>query len=390
MSVKSVSEGGVGIPDIKKQMHALKMNWIKKLLCDTYSHKWKDMMLTVHPRLSILYKFGTDVGDFFPSNRFWKDVLSAYMSVGNKVDIESVSDCCSEPLFRNTKLKIGYRTFFYRKWMENNVFLIGHLLNDDGSFLSFESFVEKYGNISNFLIYSGCISAVKKYVISQGIVLDSRNICDHNILYRYIMTSPKGGRFFYDLLLKDDVIPNCVGKWQERLQCEIQWPTVFQKIQKIKEVKLKWLQTRIVHRIIGTNISLQNMGLENSDRCNFCHRYKDNIQHIFWGCHHVQNFWQRFQSELNNKCDTISLTLTENIVLFGWDTHFRSDNVFDLVLLFAKSFVYACRYDKKIPTFELFVQKLKKKYEIEKYIARTKLMYNTFQAQWHTYLPLFE
>ena len=34
-------------------------------------------------------------------------------------------------------------------------------------------------------------------------------------------------------------------------------------MQQIKEIKLKWFQIRIVHRIIVTNVVLMHMGIEN-------------------------------------------------------------------------------------------------------------------------------
>ena len=34
-------------------------------------------------------------------------------------------------------------------------------------------------------------------------------------------------------------------------------------MQQIQEIKLKWFQIRLVHRIIATNIVLMHMGIEN-------------------------------------------------------------------------------------------------------------------------------
>ena len=56
-------------------------------------------------------------------------------------------------------------------------------------------------------------------------------------------------------------MPNCCLKWSQNLKSNISWNPVFIKAQNIKDVKLKWLQMRIIHRIIATNIVLNKMGV---------------------------------------------------------------------------------------------------------------------------------
>ena len=54
---------------------------------------------------------------------------------------------------------------------------------------------------------------------------------------------------------------------------------VFFKIQKIDDIKLKWLQMRIVHRVIATNVVLKKMGIIICEQCTFCDE-KDSIEHF--------------------------------------------------------------------------------------------------------------
>ena len=75
-------------------------------------------------------------------------------------------------------------------------------------------------------------------------------------------------------------MPNCCLKWSEKLKSNISWNTVFIKVQKIKDVNLKWLQIRIIHRIIATNIVLNKMGVTANTQCGFCNDKKDSIEHL--------------------------------------------------------------------------------------------------------------
>ena len=54
------------------------------------------------------------------------------------------------------------------------------------------------------------------------------------------------------------------------------WKSCFLKIHKIDDIKLKWLQMRIVHRLIATNVVMKKMGIINCEQCTFCDE-KDSI-----------------------------------------------------------------------------------------------------------------
>ena len=59
---------------------------------------------------------------------------------------------------------------------------------------------------------------------------------------------------------------------------------------------------------------------------------------------------------LKEKCEsTASLSLNENIVLFGSDRFFKSDDTFDLILLLAKLFIYKCKINKDIPLLKQYI-----------------------------------
>ena len=70
---------------------------------------------------------------------------------------------------------------------------------------------------------------------------------------------------------------------------------------------------------------------------------------------YVRSFWEQFQIVLNAGCsNATSVTLDENIVLFGHDIHFKLDSTFDLIILQAKFFIYKCKINKTIPQLHSF------------------------------------
>ena len=132
------------------------------------------------------------------------------------------------------------------------------------------------------------------------------------------------------------------------------------------------------------------MSISDTDKCTFCAQEKENIQHIFWSCPYVVAFWENFQNTMNTKCENISLTLSECIVLFGYDRFFKSDNLFDLILLMAKFHIYTCKCNNVLPNMNIFLHTLKLRYEMEKYVARRDMSYNSFSVRWLTFLPLIQ
>ena len=53
------------------------------------------------------------------------------------------------------------------------------------------------------------------------------------------------------------------------------------------DTKLQWLQYRINHYILTTNVYAKKIGITNSDVCSFCKEEKETIIHILWECHKV-------------------------------------------------------------------------------------------------------
>ena len=71
----------------------------------------------------------------------------------------------------------------------------------------------------------------------------------------------------------------CYNKWKTKLGGEIDWNAWFTKTKKIPEIKLKWFQIRLLHKILATNIVLKEMGITQSILCDFCNLKRDSVQH---------------------------------------------------------------------------------------------------------------
>ena len=157
---------------------------------------------------------------------------------------------------------------FYQKHSELKVIL-------------FKRFKEIYRINTDYITYIGCVQAIKSYIRKTGLTVESNSSTDLTKMLKVIYSQQKGSRLYYEMLTQGKIKPKCCEKWEARLNTDIDLSRIFKKIQNIQEIKLKWFQIRLVHRILATNIVLMHMGIENDINCSFRRRERDSINHIF-------------------------------------------------------------------------------------------------------------
>ena len=106
---------------------------------------------------------------------------------------------------------------------------------------------------------------------------------------------------------------NYVLRWSNELDLDMSdfwWEMVNLNIQKCSiDVRLKWFQYRIVHRILGTNKFLHKANIKNSPLCSLCLEYPETIYHLFWQCEISRLFWENLETLLIEKAGKISVSL---------------------------------------------------------------------------------
>ena len=92
------------------------------------------------------------------------------------------------------------------------------------------------------------------------------------------------------------------SKWEHDVQF-VNHPCAWEKVYKAlhsttNDVKLRWLQIRIIHRILPTNRLLNLFGIKESSKCERCSSPTETILHLFWECKSSKEFWveEKFNS----------------------------------------------------------------------------------------------
>ena len=192
-------------------------------------------------------------------------------------------------------------------------------------FYSYAEFKQKYALNVDFITYTGCVASIKKYIAKLNVQINDNVSKEINSVLDRLCLVQRGARSYYDILMSCQAEQKCCLKWNQKLNCEISWKKVFCKVQKIKDIRLKWFQIRIIHRILATNVVLKEMGIVDDHKCTFCNYERDSIEHFLWRCENIKKFWSELEKVFNEKCPlSYNLRLNENIVLFGTSDGFES------------------------------------------------------------------
>ena len=162
--ISPTEKGGLGIPHVPSQFAALKCAWIKRLISESNA-SWKLLILRQLPcRDRFLWGCNfhkRDIKKIFHrvKSKFWLEVISSWSEFNYKIP-ETKSEIENETLWFNSLIRIGNETVLYKKWYDKGIKHISDILSQNGTFLSFDRFVQKFQLSTNFLMYRSLISAI--------------------------------------------------------------------------------------------------------------------------------------------------------------------------------------------------------------------------------------
>ena len=390
ISVRQIKDGGINIPHIETYVQSLKLTWMRKLLSNK-PPKWKCIISSLHPELDLIKVRGTNAFRDKTTNPFWADFFKAFSNFDNSTVPSSPEDILAEPLFDNDKFKIGGVPFRFNNWMEKGIYTVNSLVKENGAFMTIQEFTMSYDFNPRFLDYLGCINTVKKYCSKWDIQLNSNIPKTLPKTLDILINSPKGSRFIYQMFLGKKEMSTAAKNWETILGKQLNWEAIFLKISRIKEVKIKWFQMKICYRVLVTNSILMNMGITESNLCNFCGHERDTILHYMWECYHIQRFWKDFKECFADKCmNSARISITPCLIIFGKDEQIFTDEGFDQILLQTKFYIHKCRINKILPNIITWKEAMKDFFEVDKYANKIQMSMYKFKRKWFPYENLIE
>lgn len=390
--IQDYDKGGMRMIDVEHFINGLKLTWIRRLILE--KKKYMCILYESYPFIDGCLKFGSSYIKKkikLVKNNFWRDVLQSLCLYINLQEPISWVEFLKSPLWYNHNIKVGGTSICYKSWYDKGMLLLNDLFDNNGNLMSQEKLQETFSVQTNFLQYQGVVNSVRNYLEKLRFQHFPNKIelpvCP--LYLSNILKNQKGCRNIYDSFIKTKAcIPNSVKKWQNQINfsAEFQWSKILNLPFKItNDTSLRWLQLRINHRILGTNYLLFKMNISDTESCTFCKEDKETIQHLFFDCTLVSNFWKNLESLLKCKCGLLQLQLLKNDILFG---NIKFDIVLNQLLLHAKKYIFHSKVVRSIPTVIGFNKIMLYFYKTEKYIATKEQKVNVFNMRWNIYKKL--
>ena len=249
----------------------------------------------------------------------------------------------------------------------------------------------------NFINYNALISSIPKEwnkIIKNNIQIDPHSAA--NKIKSEIREKSKNKsstrsttQILYQILIKGKLTDNNKNKikWEADLDYEIKdavWEKIFTYTKTLTNcTKLLFMQYRINHRALVTNVLRHKWDNTITKLCTFCGMEDETIVHIFTRCKKVIDIWKLLSRWLKHFC-FIDFETEEYAIVFN---RYRDSfpKLVNTILLIVKQYIYAAKCQKRELKFTEIIGKIQEYKMLEKVNAIKNQKLEEHNAKWSIY-----
>ena len=379
-------DGGLQVPDVSSQADSLKISWVKKFLDPRCTSPWKDLVsakLVISPGITIFHCDGDQkLVDRRLKSAFWGEVAASWFKLTDN-NKPSSHQILSKPIWYNKHIRINVPVD-RKRLIAKGVIQIKDIYDSSERRLLNAKELHTRFKVSNFLVWNSLLQAIPKPWKHS---LETERPINEEMPGHFsdIKSIKKCAQWAYPTLLRSvpvTVPEKAFGKWQMELDISLSdvWSDIFKNVYAFtSDFKLRWLQLRIVHRIIPTNSRLCLYGIRSSDKCDRCPNIRESVLHLFWLCPVVLRFWAQLSRTLGLK-----EPLSAPSVMLGLSLGCKRipEHQLHICTLLGKWYIWRCRYREAIPTAEDFTRACMDYIRVERYFAVVSNSMSKFNHNW--------
>ena len=380
--VKNIQAGGLRMVNVSVFITSLKVTWLRRLIMFSDSDNWSTLSRI---NLNKLFSLGdsyikTVINDL--RNPFWKHILESWVQYIRSFKIDNLVKIIYSPLWGNSLINRN-GNYIINEWYNKGIRNVIDLIDENGLFYQFQMLQERYGIHGTYLDYMQLINRIPrlwKDIINENSekCASYKNNVQINCFVFYLLRKRRGCRDIYDKIIpvNEVTIPN---KWINEIG-DIQideWKKINEKLNYIKEVKLRDFQFKINNCILVTNSFLFKIKKKDTNRCSYCNQEAESITHLLFYCGKVVEFWKNFKTWLGRKAN-INLQVEIKNILFS--SH--SQALLSYLITVAKYYIYKSKFHMKMLSIKGFENFLKQKFINEMYIGKISKTYDKFLGKW--------
>ena len=110
----------------------------------------------------------------------------------------------------------------------------------------------------------------------------------------------------------------------------------------------------------------------------------ETLEHVFYNCNIIQDFWNRTVTWINDKVDS-DVTVTRENVFLGYNVN-NPPMAINCIILLGKQFIYKCKLHKTTTKLFVFVRNINDFIIIEHIIASNKNKLSSHFFKWDGFL----
>ena len=366
-------KGGLDMPDFEIINDALKVSWIKRLNDSNETSSWSYIPLSYLRDVGGLFllqcNFDLKALKIEIPLAFYSEALYAWGKI-NYFSPNTKEQVLNEIIWNNRFIKVGGVSVYYKKWHEAGVIKIKDIFQNN-AFLSFPEFCSRFKIKANFLTYHGvCHSIPREWVnILKGNIQAPLDGEDNNRIPLNKLSCKSATRFF---VKKKFVTPTAEKRMVKANLNEKTIQLIYSLPFKVtKDTRLAIFQFKIIHHILPTNSTLFRDALKETDKCHLCSE-RQTLAHLFASCSKVKSFWSHFTNWWNFK-NSESITLDENMIIYGVANDFSRRLGLNLCLIIAKHYIYTASRKEEEYYWEAFMAVLESKIQIEMHKSKKQI-----------------
>lgn len=384
--VQPYENGGLKMLDFDIFLNTLKCSWIKRLSDPNNQGKWKNIYLNKLKKVGgiEIFSYNLKTTDGLNiHNKFLQEIVTIWSSINFQNEIDNVN---SQIIWNNSHIIHNNKMFYFEDWVRKGVKTIAQLYDHRHKvFFTFEQVKQKFNlKETDFLRYYQILSSIPKQWKNK-LKTETENAQSLN-LYHLYKTCKSAKYILKQKQLKKklhsvEVKPK--QKWENRFD-DLNWKHIYtMPFVSTIDTKLRVFQYKYLMRIYPTNEQLFKMKIVNSVTCTFCNSNTETLEHLFWRCPVVQNFWTQIVNFMNEK--NMHMTLNFKKVSFGSER--INENIAEnYILLTAKYFIAKCKYTEQSPDVNHYLNYIKQKEQIERIIATNKGKITIHEQKWNKIL----
>lgn len=380
--------GGLQVPDFLSQSKSLKISWVKKYLDIENNAKWKSVVKTKFNLNASTTLFHCDCDSKtlkrLLNNIFWEETCEAWTNIKQQQG-QCGGELLSQVIWHNRNISLERNPSINKRLLiGKGILRVSDLYSlTERRLMSPNEVAQKY-NIHPMNALTLTRSIPGDWI--RQLVRDKPNAPEQCEILEALRETAKTAKWAYEKLVQETPQLNtekCHCKWQAELSpaepARIEWPTIYQVLHSsTKDVNLKWIQYRIIKRILPTNRLLYIFGLVENDKCKTCPIYSESILHKFWLCPSVRMLWREVKDLVNLPNDFFDRNTFLGVKRDDIDDESRTNTV----IMLTNQFIWKCRDNQERLTRTELRRHIRDYISIEKYVARVTGRERQFIGKW--------